>query len=205
LVQIPIFTGLFFVLNGAQTQKAGVGLMNSNLATQFSDATLFGAKLSETFLTATGIEVQILAGVMVVLMSASQFITQKQIIAKNQNPDVQNSQYMQTQKILLYVFPLIFVISGVSFPIAVIFYWLTSNFWTMGQQFIVIRNMPTAGSPAYHARIERLAKKGKLPKELQEKKDADDAAQAAAEAAEKAQRDQPVSKKRAKKDQKKKK
>jgi YidC/Oxa1 family membrane protein insertase len=205
LVQIPIFTGLFFVLNDAQAQKSGVGLMNSTLATQFSDATLLGAKLSETFLTATGIEVQILAGIMVVLMSASQFITQKQIIAKNQNPDVQNSQYMQTQKILLYVFPLIFVISGVSFPIAVIFYWLTSNFWTMGQQFIVIRNMPTAGSPAYHARIERLAKKGKLPKELQEKKDADDAAQAAAEAADKAQRDQPVSKKRAKKDQKKKK
>jgi YidC/Oxa1 family membrane protein insertase len=205
LVQIPIFTGLFFVLNDAQAQKSGVGLMNSTLATQFSDATLLGAKLSETFLTATGIEVQILAGIMVVLMSASQFITQKQIIAKNQNPDVQNSQYMQTQKILLYVFPLIFVISGVSFPIAVIFYWLTSNFWTMGQQFIVIRNMPTAGSPAYHARIKRLAKKGKLPKELQEKKDADDAAQAAAEAAEKAQRDQPVSKKRAKKDQKKKK
>ena len=205
LVQIPIFTGLFFVLNDAQAQKSGVGLMNSTLATQFSEATLLGAKLSETFLTATGIEVQILAGVMVVLMSASQFITQKQIIAKNQNPDVQNSQYMQTQKILLYVFPLIFVISGVSFPIAVIFYWLTSNFWTMGQQFIVIRNMPTAGSPAYHARIERLAKKGKLPKELQEKKDADDAAKAAADAAEKAQREQPVSKKRAKKDQKKKK
>ena len=205
LVQIPIFTGLFFVLNDAQAQKSGVGLMNSTLATQFSDATLLGAKLSETFLTATGIEVQILAGVMVVLMSASQFITQKQIIAKNQNPDVQNSQYMQTQKILLYVFPLIFVISGVSFPIAVIFYWLTSNFWTMGQQFIVIRNMPTAGSPAYHARIERLAKKGKLPKELQAKRDADDAAKAAADAAETAQREQPVSKKRAKKDQKKKK
>jgi YidC/Oxa1 family membrane protein insertase len=205
LVQIPIFTGLFFVLNDAQAQKSGVGLMNSTLATQFSDATFLGAKLSETFLTATGIEVQILAGVMVVLMSASQFITQKQIIAKNQNPDVQNSQYMQTQKILLYVFPLIFVISGVSFPIAVIFYWLTSNFWTMGQQFIVIRNMPTEGSPAYQARIERLAKKGKLPKELQAKKDAEDAAKEAAEAAEKAQREQPVSKKRAKKDQKKKK
>jgi YidC/Oxa1 family membrane protein insertase len=112
---------------------------------------------------------------------------------------------MQTQKILLYVFPLIFVISGVSFPIALVFYWLTSNFWTMGQQFIVIRNMPTEGSPAYHARIERLAKKGKLPKELQAKRDAEEAAQAAAETAEKTQREQPVSKTRAKKDKKKKK
>ena len=168
LVQIPIFMGLFFTLNDAQARKSGVGPMSSELAIQFSEATLFGAKLSETFLTATTIQVQILAGIMVVLMSASQFITQKQIIAKNQNPAVQNSQYMQTQKILLYIFPLIFVISGVTFPIAVITYWLTSNFWTMGQQFIVIRNMPTDGSPAYQARIDRLAKKGKLPKELQE-------------------------------------
>jgi YidC/Oxa1 family membrane protein insertase len=205
LVQIPIFTGLFFTLSDAQNRKSGVGLMNSELAVQFSEASLFGAKLSETFLTATNVAVQILAGVMVVLMSTTQFITQKQIIAKNQNPDVQNSQYMQTQKILLYVFPLIFVISGVSFPIALVFYWLTSNFWTMGQQFIVIRNMPTEGSPAYHARIERLAKKGKLPKELQAKKDAEEAAQAAAEIAEKTQREQPVSKSRAKKDKKKKK
>jgi YidC/Oxa1 family membrane protein insertase len=205
LVQIPIFMGLFFTLNDAQARKSGVGPMNSELAIQFSEATLFGAKLSETFLTATTIQVQIMAGIMVFLMSASQFITQKQIIAKNQNPAVQNSQYMQTQKILLYIFPLIFVISGVAFPIAVITYWLTSNFWTMGQQFIVIRNMPTDGSPAYQARIERLAKKGKLPKELQEKKDAEEAAAAAAAAEEKTQREQPKGKNRAKKDNKKKK
>jgi YidC/Oxa1 family membrane protein insertase len=205
LVQIPIFMGLFFTLNDAQARKSGVGPMNSELAVQFSEATLFGAKLSETFMTATTIQVQIMAGIMVILMSASQFITQKQIIAKNQNPDVQNSQYMQTQKILLYIFPLIFVISGVAFPIAVITYWLTSNFWTMGQQFIVIRNMPTDGSPAYHARIERLAKKGKLPKELQEKRDAEEAAAAAKAAEDKTQREQPKGKNRAKKDDKKKK
>ena len=205
LVQIPIFMGLFFTLNDAQARKSGVGPMSSELAIQFSEATFLGARLSETFLTATTIQVQILAGIMVFLMSSSQFITQKQIIAKNQNPAVQNSQYMQTQKILLYVFPLIFVVSGVAFPIAVISYWLTSNFWTMGQQFIVIRNMPTDGSPAYAARLERLAKKGKLPKELQEKRDAEEAAAAAAAAEEKTQREQPKGKNRAKKDNKKKK
>jgi YidC/Oxa1 family membrane protein insertase len=205
LIQIPIFMGLFLTLNDAQKRKSGVGLMNSSLAAEFSEATFFGARLNETFLTATSVQVQILAGIMVVLMSSTQFITQKQIIAKNQNPEVQNSQYMQTQKILLYVFPLIFVISGVSFPIAVIFYWLTSNFWTMGQQFIVIRNMPTEGSPAYAARLERLAKKGKLPKELQAKKDAEEAAAKEAAAEEKRQREQPKGKSRAKKDNKKKK
>jgi YidC/Oxa1 family membrane protein insertase len=204
LLQMPIFTGLFFVLNDAQASKSGVGAMNSTLAVQFAEATFFGAKLSETFLTSSDITVKIMAGVMVLIMSATQFITQKQIIAKNQNPDVQNSQYMQTQKILLYVFPLIFVVSGLSFPLGVMFYWLTSNFWTMGQQFIVIRNMPTAGSPAYAARMERLAKKGKLPKEEMAAREMKAEADAIAAELERTQREQPKGKARAKKTNKKK-
>jgi len=105
-----------------------------------------------------------MAAVMIVVMTATQFITQKQIIAKNQNPaNVQNTQYMQTQKIMLWIFPIIFAISGISFPLGVMFYWLASNFWTMGQQFVVIRNMPTEGSKAWHDRQARLEKRGKLP------------------------------------------
>lgn len=195
LLQMPIFGGLFLTLNDAQYKKAGVAFMTEDLAISFSDARLFGAKLSETFLTASDTAVQILAAVMVIVMTITQFITQRQIMSKNQNPDVQNSQYMQTQKIMLYVFPIIFMISGVSFPLAVMFYWLTSNFWTMGQQFLVIRNMPTPGSIAHKQREERLAKKGKLPK------------QAVVEEAEEetpttTQRQQPEGKKRAKKKKK---
>ena len=195
LLQMPIFGGLFLTLNDAQYKKAGVAFMTEDLAVSFSDATLFGAKLSETFLTASNTAVQIMAAVMVIIMTATQFITQRQIMAKNQNPDVQNSQYMQTQKILLYVFPVIFMISGVSFPLAVMYYWLTSNFWTMGQQYLVIRNMPTPGSPAARERDERLAKKGKLPQK---------AAEAAVEEEPpvSTQRTQPEGKKRAKKKKK---
>ena len=94
-------------------------------------------------------------------MTASQFITQRQILSKNQNPAANNSQYMQTQKIMMYIFPVMFAISGVAFPLGVMTYWLVSNFWTMGQQFVVIRNMPTPGSKAHHEREARLAKKGK--------------------------------------------
>ena len=195
LLQMPIFGGLFLTLNDAQYKKAGVAFMTEDLAVSFSDATLFGAKLSETYLTASNTAVQIMAAVMVIIMTATQFITQRQIMAKNQNPDVQNSQYMQTQKILLYVFPVIFMISGVSFPLAVMYYWLTSNFWTMGQQYLVIRNMPTPGSPAARERDERLAKKGKLPQK---------AAEAAVEEEPpvSTQRTQPEGKKRAKKKKK---
>ena len=194
---MPIFSGLFFVLNDAQnslvTGKQGVGLLNLELSNSFARSDLFGAPLSATFLNSDLLEVKILAAVMIIAMTASQFITQKQILAKNQNPAVLNSQYMQTQKIMLYVFPLIFMISGISFPLGVMFYWLASNFWTMGQQFVVIRSMPTPGSPAHDQRQARLAKRGKLPK-------ADEAAAevAAIEEAKPRQRNQPVAKSRAK-------
>jgi YidC/Oxa1 family membrane protein insertase len=197
LLQMPIFSGLFFVLNDAQnsltTGKQGVGLLNLELSNSFARSDLFGAPLSATFLNSELLEVKILAAVMIISMTASQFITQKQILAKNQNPAVLNSQYMQTQKIMLYVFPLIFMISGISFPLGVMFYWLASNFWTMGQQFVVIRSMPTPGSPAHDQRQARLAKRGKLPK-------ADEAAAevAAIEEAKPRQRNQPVAKSRAK-------
>ena len=199
LIQMPIFSGLFFVLNDAQNSIArgtgGVGLMNEALSNQFAVSELFGAPLKDTFLTSSTLEVKILAAVMIIVMTTTQFITQKQIMAKNQNPDAMNSQYMQTQKIMLILFPVIFAISGISFPLGVMFYWLASNFWTMGQQFIVIRNMPTPGSQAHHAREARLAKKGKLPKKTDE---------AQAEIVEETprQRTQPTGKARAKKGKK---
>ena len=62
---------------------------------------------------------------------------------------------VQQQKILLYVFPFFFVVSGINFPIGVLIYWLTTNLWSMGQQFYVIRNDPQPDTPAYAAWEER--------------------------------------------------
>lgn len=166
LLQMPIFFGLFSVLNDAQHNKAGVGLLSAELAESFANATLFGAPLKETFINAWNaggpIQVMIIAAIMVILMTASQFITQLQIVSKNMSPETKASPMFRQQKMLLYLLPLVFAVSGVAFPLGVMFYWLTSNFWTMGQQFLVIRNMPTPGSEAAKAREARMARKGKL-------------------------------------------
>ena len=164
VAQMPIFFSLFATLNEAQHSKAGVGLLNLDLANSFAHASFFGAPLSASFFSSENLEVKILAAVMIVLVTASQFITQKQIIAKNQTPaNLQNSQYMQTQKIMLWIFPIMFAISGVSFPLGVMFYWLVSNFWTMGQQYFVIKRMPVPGSLAHEQRQAKLAARGILP------------------------------------------
>ena len=200
LLQMPIFFSLFSVLNNAQKGQAGVGPLDAGLGKQFGDATLFGvAPLHDTFIGAWNAggpwQVMLIAGLMVVLMTASQFYTQLQIMAKNQSPEAKESPMYRQQRILLYILPLVFVFSGVAFPLGVMFYWLTSNFWTMGQQFLVIRNMPTPGSEAAKAREERLARRGKL----EPKKGAAGEIEAAPEPPKPTQRQQPVSKNRAKK------
>jgi YidC/Oxa1 family membrane protein insertase len=63
---------------------------------------------------------------------------------------------------LLYVLPLVFAFGGIAFPIGVLCYWTTSNLWTMGQQFYVIRNNPAPGTPAFRAKQQRDAAKGKI-------------------------------------------
>jgi YidC/Oxa1 family membrane protein insertase len=69
---------------------------------------------------------------------------------------------MQTQKIMLWLFPVMFAVSGVSFPLGVMFYWLVSNFWTMGQQYVIIKRMPTPGSLAHDQMQAKLVAKGKI-------------------------------------------
>ncbi len=207
LLQMPIFFGLFRVLSEAGLGNAGVSYMTQDLAVQFANAELFGlAPLSATMSAAISGEavldeggttaVVLIAAVMVILMSASQFITQLQIMAKNQSEEMMASPMYRQQRVLLYVLPLVFLFSGVFFPLGVMFYWLVSNFWTMGQQFLVIRNMPTPGSQAAKAREERIAKKReKLGLPPLGEVEQDDAP----EPTKPAQRQQPVSKSRAKK------
>jgi YidC/Oxa1 family membrane protein insertase len=208
LIQMPIFFSLFSVLNeakptivdGVETYKPGVGLLNAELSEQFGSSSLFGiAPLRHSIqsaLESNPVEtvVIVIAVVMVVLMTASQFITQLQIMSKNQSPEMKASPMYRQQRILLYILPLVFAFSGFAFPIGVMFYWLTSNIWTMVQQFLVIRTMPTPGSEAALAREARLAKRRRASM-------TEDAAilEEIVEEPKKAQRQQPVGKNRAKK------
>ncbi len=124
-----------------------------------AEATIFGAPISDKFLGAESVTVQVVTAIMILLMSATTFLTQKQLMSKNMPADAMNNPFAQQQKILLYVFPLVFAVSGVNFPIGVLLYWLTTNLWSMGQQFYVIRRNPSPGSPAYEALERRRAAK----------------------------------------------
>lgn len=207
LLQMPIFFGLFSVLSNAQhvnpdgTRNPGVGLLTPELSESFGTSSLFGvAPLHLSISTADGnVAVIVIAVIMVILMTGSQFITQLQIMSKNQSAEMKASPMYRQQRILLYLLPLVFAFSGFTFPLGVMFYWLVSNFWTMGQQFLVIRNMPTPGSEAALAREARLAKRQQRKGVVEE---LPDGGTLMVEEPKKPQRQQPVGKNRSKKKKK---
>jgi YidC/Oxa1 family membrane protein insertase len=156
LLQMPIFLALFRLLDQAAKHHKGHGVLSATAATQFANADLFGGKISSTFLNDGGsVTVKIMAGILVLAMTATTFLTQRQLMSKNMPADAMTGQYAQQQKMLLYVLPLVFAVGGIAFPIGVLFYWTTSNLWTMCQQFYVIRNNPAPGTAAAKAKEER--------------------------------------------------
>ena len=169
LAQAPIFFALFTVLNGiAAKTDAGVpapiarGFLKGDYLDSAAQATFFGAKISQTFLGSPDTTVKIVTVVLIFIMSATTFTTQRQLMVKGMpKMDSSNNMMLQQQKIMLYLFPVIFAVSGVNFPVGVLIYWSTTNFWTWGQQFYVIKRNPTPGSPAYEELQKKKAAKDK--------------------------------------------
>lgn len=166
LAQSPIFFALFRVLNSlvllseGKFSKPNIGPLTQELAAQAESATIFGARLSGTFMQSGGdIHIKIVTIVLIVAMSVTTFTTQRQLTMKNMPPAALEGPMAQQQKMLLYLMPLIFAFSGVNFPIGVLIYWTTTNLWTMGQQFYTIRRMPAPGSIAEKALKERQARR----------------------------------------------
>lgn len=133
---------------------------------QARGASIFGAPLYGTFMGADEvaadgfmpINTRVVAFILIVLMTTTTFLTQRQLIVKNSAPD---NPMVKQQKIMLYLFPLMFAIGGINFPIGVLIYWFTTNLWSMGQQFYVIRNSPQPGTPAFEAKEARKVAKAK--------------------------------------------
>ena len=158
LLQSPVFFALFRVLNGIPEHKS-IGPLSPALVEQADRATLFGAQLSDTFIHANTTATRVLTVVLIILMSLSTFTTQRQLMTKNMPASALDNPFARQQKVLLYVLPVFFAISGINFPIGVLIYWLTTNVWSMGQQFYVIRRMPAPGSEAEKALQARQARK----------------------------------------------
>jgi YidC/Oxa1 family membrane protein insertase len=154
LLQAPVFLALFHVLRLIGTPAAGALSAEygwtPEQVTSAGQATVFGAPIASAFSDprdlvshiagASETATKVVAGVLIVLMVAATYITQRQIISRN--TQVVDGQQAMIQKMLLYGMPASLTVSGFFFPIGVLFYWFTNNLWTMGQQFYIIKRMP---------------------------------------------------------------
>ncbi|MFE9257374.1 membrane protein insertase YidC [Streptomyces sp. NPDC006879] len=173
LLQSPFFFALYRVLSSIASGDT-IGAINEPLLASARKAHIFGAPLAAKFtdsasevaaLNASLTDVRIVTAVMIILMSLSQFYTQRQLMQKNVDLSVK-TPFMHQQRMLMYIFPLIFAVMGINFPVGVLVYWLTTNVWTMGQQMYVINQNPTPGSKAQEQYLARLLKSVKAHGEV---------------------------------------
>ncbi|MFD6139615.1 membrane protein insertase YidC [Promicromonospora sp. NPDC060271] len=163
LLQSPIFFALFRVLNGLKAISEGnadpIGPITQSVAGDIESSTLFGAQLSDVFLQTDSWVSRAVVIALIVAMSVTTFTTQRQLTMKNMPPAALEGPMAQTQKLMLYMLPIVFAISGVNFPVGVLIYWTVTNLWSMGQQYYTIKRMPTPGSIAEKQMKERQAAK----------------------------------------------
>ncbi len=126
LAQSPFFFALYRVLNGIATGST-IGVIDESLLASARKAHIFGTPLAAKFtdgqskveaLGASLTDVRVVTAIMIVMMSASPFYTQRQLMTKNVDTTVK-TPFMQQQKMLMYVFPVVFAVFGINFPVSV--------------------------------------------------------------------------------------
>jgi YidC/Oxa1 family membrane protein insertase len=129
LAQAPIFLALFYTLRrsddltGAPFYFFTMNVPDEGLAGIVSSAGWPGWLL-------------------ILLMSGTMFVSQKQMMARSAATQGDDSNPMaQQQKILLYVMPVFLAVISFQFPLGILLYWVTTNFWQVAQQWIILREV----------------------------------------------------------------
>jgi len=113
--------------------------------------TFFGVPLEQHWLRLPGWDkIFSAAGITILVltttMALTTYISQRQLMNK------QTAQVNPQQQTIMRIMPLMFFVFAVNVPLAVIIYWVTTNFWSVGQQYILLRSIPVpAGADAQAA------------------------------------------------------
>ncbi|PVU83085.1 hypothetical protein DDP54_08805 [Cellulomonas sp. WB94] len=154
LLQAPIFYALFRVLRSV-SQDHGIGQLEQTLVDQANSATLLGARLADTVLTAHTGSGHVVAVVVVVAAALATLATQRRQHRLNTPLQDPGDPTATVSRVMVNLAPVMLVLSGLWLPLGVLTYWLVSNLWALAQQLVVLRYLPTPGTPAHARFIER--------------------------------------------------
>jgi YidC/Oxa1 family membrane protein insertase len=162
VIQLPVFFALFNVLRAIAEDKISYGLTPAVVASA-QKAHIFTATIADRIVTtplppyhlAPGpVSAKIIIGITVLISSTTTFMTVRQSTKRGigqmgQDP---NNPMANSQKYMMYIAPL-FALSGLYWQYGLVMYWVTTNIWTLGQQYILFRNFQpiTAGADAASA------------------------------------------------------
>jgi YidC/Oxa1 family membrane protein insertase len=150
LVQIPVFIGLFQVLNGFKPGAPSNFIFNRDEVASFVAADLFGAKLSNTISQSPDVLAtfgtdrldMMLVGVPLMIAAAiATHFTARHSVQRQTADAAANPQTAVMNRMTLWLFPMFALIGGPFLPLAILIYWLANNFWTLGQQRVVYRRI----------------------------------------------------------------
>jgi YidC/Oxa1 family membrane protein insertase len=156
LGQLPLFFALFSVLRAISVWHPGqtppYGLSTS-IVVSAQHADIFGATISDKFLFSptTPLHARIVILIAVMISVATTFMTVRQSTKRGMTPQMTPDNPMAaSQKYMAYIVPL-FALSGLYWQFGLVLYWVTTNIWTLGQQYVLFKRYPmpaAAGAPA---------------------------------------------------------
>jgi YidC/Oxa1 family membrane protein insertase len=148
VLQLPLFFGLFSVLRAIAEYTGGTpkyGLPKS-MVVAGTHAKILGASIADKVLFTGTAHVPLHAKLVILLFvaisMATTFLTIRQSQKRGMMPAATPDNPMAaSQKYMTYIMPL-FALTGLYWPFGLVMYWVTTNVWTMGQQFVLGRLYP---------------------------------------------------------------
>ena len=164
VAQLPVFFALFGVLRAIAEDQPKYGLTPAVVASA-QHAKIFGVvtvadRLLTSILPPTfssiGTSQKIVILLTVVVSATTTFMTVRQSMKRGMTPQMDpNNPMASSQKMMQYIVP-VFALSGLYWQYGLVLYWVTTNLWTLGQQYVLFKRFPppatatagAAGSPA---------------------------------------------------------
>jgi YidC/Oxa1 family membrane protein insertase len=166
LGQMPLFFALFSVLRGISDWKVGSGKpppygLSPSFVLSAQHADIFGAHIPDKFLfplPGQTLESRLVILFAVLISVATTFMTVRQSTKRGMTPQMTPDNPMAaSQKYMTYIVPL-FALSGLYWAFGLVMYWVTTNIWTLGQQWVLFKRYPmpvaAGGAPVVQGKVE---------------------------------------------------
>lgn len=150
VAQLPVFFALFAVLRAISLDEPKYGLTPA-VVHSAQNAHIFGITVSDRFLStlfpptlypSIGLEQQIVIILTVIVSATTTFLTVRQSMKRGMTPQVDpNNPMASSQKLMQYIVP-VFALSGLYWEYGLVMYWVTTNLWTLGQQYVLFKRFP---------------------------------------------------------------